>query len=266
MNYQLFQSPTFSRTAFAVAIALAGSNASALTTLPEYTWNPAAVALTGTSFTADNIIVSDFATATFTPGNTFHEDGYLPVSGFQLDGKDIVAGGLNSTYRLYFHFTGDGVVDGPISVLTYELFGTNSVPAFGPGGTISGAVAPMQLAAGSLISGSTGTINGQQGAGVSVTFNASSTPFLRCALGTQLLQRRTVVLHSRRRYGHTDRQRVHDRQRRRLLALRDADSRATYLWADVGWAWGLRLRGAAAKTRLMRSSVWRLNSRVRSIS
>jgi hypothetical protein len=32
----------------------------------------------------------------------------------------------------------------------------------------------MQLAAGSLISGSTGTINGQQGAGVALTFNASS--------------------------------------------------------------------------------------------
>jgi len=62
-------------------------------------------------------------------------------------------------------------------VLAYELFGTNSVPVFGPGGTISGAVAPMQLAEGSLISGSTGTINGQQGAGLAVTFNASSTPF-----------------------------------------------------------------------------------------
>jgi len=176
MNGQLFHSPTFSRTAFAVAIAVACSNASALTTLPEFSWNPAAVGLAGASFTADNIIVSDFATATFTPGNTFHENGYLPVSGFQLDGKDIVAGGLNSNYGLYFHFTGDGAVNGPISVLTYELFGTNSVPAFGPGGTISGAVTPTQLAAGSLIAGSTGTINGLQGAGVAITF-ASSSPF-----------------------------------------------------------------------------------------
>ena len=91
---------------------------------------------------------------------------------FSIEGASTKSGAVQ-----YFHFTGDGVVDGPISVLTYELFGTNSVPAFGPGGTISGAVAPMQLAAGSLISGSTGTINGQQGAGVSVTFNASSTPF-----------------------------------------------------------------------------------------
>ena len=176
----------------AAAIAVACSSASALTTLPEFTWNPAAVGLTGASFTADNIIVSDFATATFTPGNTFHEDGYLPVSSFQLDGKDIVAGGLNSTYRLYFHFTGDGVVDGPISVLTYELFGTNSVPAFGPGGTISGAVAPMQLASGSLIAGSTGTINTCQ-------VRARRSPSMRRTAHSsqRLLQPASTASHSR---------------------------------------------------------------------
>ena len=67
-----------------VALVAAYSNASALTTLPEFTWNPGAAGLTGTSFTADNIIVSDFATVTFTSGNTFHEEGYLGVSSFQL--------------------------------------------------------------------------------------------------------------------------------------------------------------------------------------
>ena len=177
MKYQFFCSPVFSRTVFAAAVVVACSNASALTTLPEFTWNPAAVGLTGTSFTADNIIVSDFATVTFTPGSTFHEDGYLAVSSFQLNGKDIVAGGLNSTYSLYFHFTADGVINGPISALNYELFGTNAVPTFGAGGSISGAVAPTQLAAGSHVSGSTGTINGLPGAGATVTFNASNSPF-----------------------------------------------------------------------------------------
>ncbi len=131
--------------------------------------------MAGTSFTADNIIVSDFATVTFTAGTTFHEEGYLGVSSFQFAGKDIVAGGLNSTYSLYFHFTGDGVST-VFTSLNYQLFGTNSVPTFGPGGTISGAVAPIQLASGSLISGGTGTINGLPGAGATVTFNAASTP------------------------------------------------------------------------------------------
>ena len=86
-------------------------------------------------------------------------------------------GGLNSTYSLYFHFTGDGIVNGPFTALNYQLIGTNSVPTFGPGGAISGAVAPVQLASGSLIAGSTGTINGLPGAGATVTFNAAASPF-----------------------------------------------------------------------------------------
>ena len=177
MKYQFFQMPAINRTILAVALGVAYSNASALTTLPEFTWDPNAAGLTGTTFTADNIIVSDFATVTFTAGNTFHEDGFLGVSSFQLNGKDIVAGGLNSTYSLYFRFTTDGTVNGPISALTYQLFGTNSVPTFGPGGAILGAVAPIQLASGSLISGSTGTINNLPGAGALVTFTAGAGGF-----------------------------------------------------------------------------------------
>ena len=166
----------FARTLLSVALVAAYSSASALD-LPDFTWNPSGAGLTGTTFTADNIIVSDFATVTFTAGTTFHEEGYLGVSSFQLNGKDINAGGLNTTYSLYFHFTGDGIVNGPFTALNYQLIGTNSVPTFGPGGAISGAVAPVQLASGSLIAGSTGTINGLPGAGATVTFNAAASPF-----------------------------------------------------------------------------------------
>ena len=42
MNCKVFFSPNFSRAVLAAAIAVACSNASALTTLPEFTWNPAA--------------------------------------------------------------------------------------------------------------------------------------------------------------------------------------------------------------------------------
>ena len=176
MKQQFLQQPAVKRTLLAVALAVAYGNASALT-LSEFTWNPAGAGLAGASFTADNIIVSDFATVTFAAGSTFHEEGFLGVSSFQFAGKDIAAGGLNSTYSLYFHFTGDGVVNGAFSKLDYQLFGTNSVPTFGPGGTISGAVAPIQLASGALVSGSTGTINGLPGAGATVTFNAAASPF-----------------------------------------------------------------------------------------
>jgi hypothetical protein len=117
MHYQFARLPLFKRTLFAAALALAYSSASALD-LPDFTWNPAGAGLTGTSFTADNIIVSDFATVTFTSASTFHEEGYLAVSSFQLNGNDISAGGLNTSYSLYFRFTGDGVNNGAFSALT----------------------------------------------------------------------------------------------------------------------------------------------------
>ena len=168
------QQSALKRTLFAFAFAVACGNAFAL---PTFTWNPAGAGLTGTSFTADDINVAEFATVIFTSATTFHEEGYLPVSSFELAGNDIVAGGLNSTYSLYFRFTADGVINGSLSTLTYQLFGTNSVPTFGPGATISGAVAPVQLASGSLIAGHTGTMNGLPTADVTITFNAASSPF-----------------------------------------------------------------------------------------
>src|SRR6478609_7676115 len=76
--------------------------------LPPFTFNPAAVGLSGSSVTADNILVSDFATVTQTGATTFSEQGFLSVTGFQLGGTNVVAGGLNSTYSLYIPFTATG--------------------------------------------------------------------------------------------------------------------------------------------------------------
>src|SRR5215203_2884886 len=159
----------FARTLLSVALGVAYSSSHALTTLPEFTWNPAGAGLTGTAFTADNLIVSDFASITLS-GSTFTETGYLSVSSVQLNGRDVVAPGLNDTYSLYFQFTGAGASNGPFSSLNYSLFGVNSVPTFGPGGTISAAPGAVQLASGSLVSGGTGTINNLPGAAATVTF------------------------------------------------------------------------------------------------
>jgi len=172
--HQSIQQSALKSILFVFAFAVACGNASAL---PAFTWNPAAAGLAGTSFTADDIIVEQYATVTFTSGTTFHEEGYLGVSSFELAGNAVAAGGLNSTYSLYFHLTGDGVINGSLSSLTYQLFGTNSVPTFGPGGTISGAFAPIQLASGSLIAGNTGTISGLPFADITTTFNAAASPF-----------------------------------------------------------------------------------------
>ena len=159
----------FARTLLSVALGVAYSSSNALTTLPEFTWNPAGAGLSGTAFTADNVIVSDFASITLS-GSSFTETGYLPVSSLQLNGQSVAAGGLNSTYSLYFQFTGAGTSNGPFSSLNYSLFGVNAVPTFGPGGTISAVPGAVQLASGSLVSGGTGTINNLPGAAATVTF------------------------------------------------------------------------------------------------
>ena len=163
-----------------------------------------------------------------------------------------MAGGLNSTYSLYFHFTGDGVINGAFSSLNYQLFGTNSVPTFGPGGTISGAGAPVQLASGSLISGGTGTINGLPGAGATVTFNAAASPFYVTPPSANFYNMALTSFINAEGTVTTDRQRLHDRQRRRLGALRAADPGARDVCPDDGRAWGPGLHGLAAKARLMR--------------
>ena len=74
MRKQSFQPVAWKRTLVAAALAAAYSSAWAL---PEFTFSPGAVGLTGANVTADNVILSDFATATFSSPTTFSEQGYL---------------------------------------------------------------------------------------------------------------------------------------------------------------------------------------------
>jgi len=166
----------FARTLLSVALGVAYSSSHALTTLPEFTWNPAGAGLTGSVLTADNIIVSDFANIAVA-GSTFTESGYLSVSSFQLNGVAAPAPGLNSTYSLYFQFNGGGAVNGAFSSLNYTLFGVNGVPTFGPGAAISAVPGAVQLATGTLVSGSTGTIGNVPGASATVTFSPTNAGF-----------------------------------------------------------------------------------------
>ena len=102
--------------------------------------------LTGASVTADNIILSDFATVTVTgTGSTFAERGYLSITDFQLGGANVVAGGLNSSYSLYFDFTATGhltsassnpmssVMPGAFDTLSYSLVGASGNSTFSTG-------------------------------------------------------------------------------------------------------------------------------------
>jgi len=178
MNARALPSRKFlARTLMAVALGAAYSGSYALTTLPEFTWNPQAAGLDATSpITADNIIVSDFASVALS-GSTFNETGYLSVSSFQLNGTAAPAPGLNSSYSLYFQFNGAGANNGPFTSLNYTLFGVNGVPTFGPGGTISAVPGAVQLATGSLISGSTGSIGNVPAAEATVSFVPTNSAF-----------------------------------------------------------------------------------------
>jgi len=153
----------------AAGLLAASASASALN---SFTFDPSAVGLTGATFTADNLLISDFATVTQTSATTFSETGYLSITGAQLNNATLALGGLNSTYSLYIAFTGTGTNDGnnpltSISVgsftsLSYTLYAYNGVASFGFSGTTptTTATSPIALASGSLISGGVASIPG----------------------------------------------------------------------------------------------------------
>ena len=171
MSPQALLTPAaFRRTLVSVALAAAYSSSWAL---PVFTLNPGSVGLTGAAVTADNIILSDFSTVTAPTATTFTERGYLSITDFQLGGTNVVAGGLNSTYSLYFDFTATGhltsantnattgLTSGVFDTLTYSLIGaagnsTFSVAGNNPSVTNSGAT--QVLATGSLQNGVTVTV------------------------------------------------------------------------------------------------------------
>jgi hypothetical protein len=155
--------------AIAVGFSLAGA-ASAFA-LPQFTLDPAAAGLTGAAFTADNIILSDFATVAFTPNGTgglnFTDNGVLAVSAFQL-GSSTVSTGLNTTFGLYFQFTGTGSQNtlvlnnstaGTFSSLNYNLYGydvSGAVTYLPSNTTPTGVSDPVLLATGALSAGGIG--------------------------------------------------------------------------------------------------------------
>jgi len=150
--------------------ALGAAYSASAQVLPPFTLNPAGstTPLAGGQIHADNIIISDFSTVRFT-GPTFSDTGFLSVQSFELGGTTVTAGGLNSTYGLFFEFSGTGTVTpadpsttatfGQFSSLSYTLYGYNGPAAtFGFDAsqnpmTSVGAASRVALATGSLLPG-----------------------------------------------------------------------------------------------------------------
>ncbi|OWQ48064.1 hypothetical protein CDL60_05620 [Roseateles noduli] len=174
----------FQRTLLALALLAASATASAL---PQFTWDPGAAGLNGSPITADNLLVSNYSTITFS-GATFTESGYLAVSAAQLGGLTLPSNGLNSDYGYYIQFSGAGTLTqagnpgttptlGTLTSLTYTLYGYNGTSSFGfsgntPTETATGEVA---LASGSLLLGTVSTIPLGDGTSFSPSANAKLT-------------------------------------------------------------------------------------------
>jgi len=136
--------------------------------LPSFTLDPSGVGLSGSSFTANSVQLSDYATVWLPGDGTFTETGFMAVTSFQLDGQPVVAPGLNTGgYGLYVEFSGAGTFSTPytgtFSSLTYTLYGYNGAPIqFGFDGShnpvmVTPPASTIKLASGSLVPG-TGSI------------------------------------------------------------------------------------------------------------
>ena len=153
----------------AAGLLAASASASALN---AFTLDPGVAGLAGAAFTADNLLISDYATVLQTSATTFSESGFLVITGAQLNNSTLTVPGLNSTYGLYISFTATGTTDGnnpltsistgSFTSLSYTLYGYNGTATFGFAGTTptTTATSPVALASGSLISGGVASIPG----------------------------------------------------------------------------------------------------------
>lgn len=164
-----------------VAVAAAAASTGAVAALSPFTLNAGAFT-GGTTFTGDNILVSDYSTITFNGLGGFTDTGFLAVSAVQNGGSTFTPSGLNSTYGLYFAFSGTGTTTvanpalaptfGSFTSMTYTLYGYNGTASFGFSGNTptETAVGEVVLATGTLINGAVGTLPSGNG----ITFTPSA--------------------------------------------------------------------------------------------
>jgi hypothetical protein len=192
MTSRSFYKPLLQRSAIALALATVCAGA-AVAALPQFTFNPAAAGLAGTSFTGDNILISNYSSVLSGPGGSFTESGYLSFSAMQLGGSTFTPTGMNDTFGMYIAFTGEGVTSagnpaqavtfGTFTSLTYTVYGYNGTASFGFSGSTptETATGEVVLASGSLISG--GVVSIPSGDGVHFTPSAAANLTFEVAVG-----------------------------------------------------------------------------------
>ena len=147
-----------------------------------FTLDPHAVGLDGGKFTADSMVLSDYAQIKFANfGTTFVDTGFLPILGFSLAGLPVAAPGYaaanGSGWGAYIQYVGTGTESySPTGVptaatfdtLSYKIVGYNGLATFGfaPDGSavVGGSVSDLTtLESGSLIAGQLAFVPGPTG-------------------------------------------------------------------------------------------------------
>lgn len=150
-----------------------------------FSWNPNAVKLSGKKFSADTILLGDYSQVLMPGNGTFTDAGYLPIEGFLLNNRPVMAPGFNDTSRhgwgAYVWFGSHGTV-GPSSdgksliatytALNYQIVGYNGFADFHASQPLAGIRDVTMLEQGSLIHGQlsvlyvTGLIAGEVSASI----------------------------------------------------------------------------------------------------
>ncbi len=139
---------------------------------PTLTWNPRAVKLDGAKFTADTLLLGDYAQiVTSNGGLAFTDTGYLPIEGFTLAGQPVAPSGFNAPtgqgWGAYVHYAATGTetlspYGFPATVtytnLNYQIVGYNGLATFvfnASGAPVIGGNVSQDtlLADGNLVSG-----------------------------------------------------------------------------------------------------------------
>ena len=106
-----------------------------------FTWNPRAVRLDGERFTADTLVLGDYARITFGfdgRDTTFLDRGFMPILGFTLQGELVQPAGFGAGWGAYIDYEArgtqtfsDGVpVSATFTQLSYSIVGYNGAATF----------------------------------------------------------------------------------------------------------------------------------------
>lgn len=149
-------------------------------TAEPFIFDPRAVRLNGTEFTADTLVLSDFAQITFSDGGTrFVDLGILPIIGFTLNGVAVAPPGYRTAdgWGAFVRYLGTGTQSylapgvpdtATFEEVSYELVGYNGLATFGfaPDGSavVGGAISDrLTLEQGALLTGGLNFVPGPTG-------------------------------------------------------------------------------------------------------